>query len=127
MLTTCFQYKKKHWLLAWDDSKRDQHPVYKFIERISHLKVGQAEVQHYLSTNRFSGHTPASYSQVLLRRNTAGIGSKNQAIATQQPALESNWSNAGKDEALLRFFTWSANNLTHRAKRDTAHDIMRES
>ena len=117
MLTTCFQYKKKHWLLEWDDNKHDRHPVYKSFERISHLKVGQAEIKHYLSTSRSSGHTPASYNQGSLRRNSAGIGSKNQAVGIRPPALESDWSNTGKDEANLKFFTWSADNLSHRANK----------
>ena len=41
--------------------------------------------------------------------------------------MEGDWSNTGKDEANLKFFTWSADNLSHRAKRDTAHDITCES
>ena len=80
-----------------------------------------------MSTSRSSGHTPASYNQGSLRRNSAGIGSKNQAVGIRPPALESDWSNTGKDEANLKFFTWSADNLPRRTKRDTAHDIACES
>ena len=74
------------------------------------MRVGEAEVQHYLSTNRSSmlnqrisatqgeyGQTPAIFSMGLLRRNSAGIGFKNKAVATQKLALASNWSSAGKD------------------------------
>ena len=115
MLTTYFQYKKNHWLLVWDDSKHDRHPVYKFIERISHLTVSQAEVRHYLSTSRSSGHTPASYNQVNSRRNFAGLGSKNQvASLLQLLAMESDRPYTGRDEINLKFFNWSTDNLPRR-------------
>ena len=93
------------------------------------MKVGEAEVQHYLSTNRSSvlnqrisatqgeyGTTPAIFSQGVLRRNSAGIGFKNKAVATQELALASNWSSTGRDAAFLQLFTWNAGNLSRRAK-----------
>ena len=93
------------------------------------MRVGEAEVQHYLSTNRSSmlnqrisatqgeyGTTPAIFSQGVLRRNSAGIGFKNKAVATQELALASNWSSTGQDAPFCQLFTWNAGNLSRRAK-----------
>ena len=123
------QVPENHWLLQWDPWEHPRHPAYKFLERISHMRVGEAEVQHYLSTNRSSvlnqrisatqgeyGTTPAIFSQGVLRRNSAGIGFKNKAVATQELALASNWSSTGRDAPFLQLFTWNAGNLSRRAK-----------
>ena len=93
------------------------------------MRVGEAEVQHYLSTNRSSmlnqrisatqgeyGQTPSIFSMGLLRRNSAGIGFKNKVVATQKLALASNWSSTGNDSNFCQLFTWNAGNLSRRAK-----------
>ena len=93
------------------------------------MRVGLDEVKHYLSTNRSSmlnqsisatqgeyGQTPAIFSMGLLRRNSAGLGFKNKAVARQNLALASNWSSIGNDSNFCQLFTWNAGNLSRRAK-----------
>merc|ERR1712079_743783 len=104
------------------------HPAHVFLERISHMDVGRKEVRHYLSPNRSSllnqrvsasqadfGKTPALYSQSLLRRNSAGIGFKNKAVAKQTLALACHWASAGNNAQTCQFFTWNAGNFQRRA------------
>ena len=89
---------------------KPKHPAHRFIERVSHMRVGVDEVKHYLSTNRSPmlnqgisathgeyGQTPALFSMGLLRRNSAGLGFKNKAVAKQNLALANNWSSIGYD------------------------------
>ena len=64
------------------------------------MRVGVEEVTHFLSANRSSmlnqgisatqgeyGQTPALFSMGILRRNCAGLGFKNKAVAKQNLAL----------------------------------------
>ena len=102
-----------------EQNKHEFHPAHIFLERISHMEIGPKEVQHYLSPNRSAvlnqrvsasqadfGKTPALFSQSLLRRNSAGIGFKNKAVAKQKPALACDWSSTGNNAHCCQFFTW---------------------
>ena len=101
------------------------------------MRVGVEEVTHFLSANRSSmlnqgisatqgeyGQTPALFSMGLLRRNCAGLGFKNKAVAKQNLALAKNWSSVGYDSKFCQLFTWNAGNLSRRALNDTVDDIV---
>ena len=137
MLDLCFQYQSNRWLMEWDETVHALHPAHIFLERISHMEVGKKEVRHYLSSSRSSllnqrisasqaefGTTPALYSQSLLRRNSAGIGFKNKAVAKQKLALACHWASTGNNAQTCQFFTWNAGNLQRRANMDTLNDLL---
>ena len=60
----------------------------------------------------------------LLRRNCAGLGFKNKAVARQNLALAKNWSSVGYDSKFCQLFTWDAGNLSRRALMDAVNDIV---
>ena len=101
------------------------------------MRVGAEEVIHFLSTNRSSmlnqgnsatqgqyGQSAALFSMGILRRNCAGLGFKNKALAKQNLALADNWSSVGYDSNFCQLFTWAAGNMNRRALLDAVNHTV---
>ena len=62
----------------------------------------------------------------LLRRNRAGVGWVNKAVAKQRLTVAAEWDSTAKDAHHMQFSTWNAGNLQRSATDDTPNDLLEQ-